>query len=112
MCPRPIGAAVYLKIVLRLVPPPRSTLLAAQEWNGIISPRVFTAEGASRSVERIPVKRGISSASFVSMIRSRLALVELYGHRSVGYGHAFLNAAGAESSIHGHVVPALDLDVS
>src|SRR2546430_6157838 len=33
----------------RFVLPPRSTLLADQEWKGCISPRVFTAEGAIKA---------------------------------------------------------------
>src|ERR1035441_405560 len=73
-CPMPMGMPSTCKSFFRLVPPPRSTLFADQEWYGCISPRVLTAEGAiSVILNGLRSKRGISSTNFVSMVKSLLA---------------------------------------
>ena len=72
--PMPMGMPSTSRSFFRLVPPPKSTLLADQEWYGIISLRELTAEGAiSVILNGLRSKRGISSAIFESMVKSRFA---------------------------------------
>src|ERR1022692_4594096 len=72
--PMPMGMPSTSRSFFRLVPPPKSTLLADQEWYGIISPRVLTADGAiSVILNGLRSKLGISSANFESMVKSLLA---------------------------------------
>src|SRR5579885_1810659 len=71
LCPIPIGLPSTSRLFFRLVSPPRSTLFAAHDWYGSISPRVLIAAGSIRvSLNGLRSMRGVSLAILVSIVKS------------------------------------------
>ena len=97
-----MGLPSTSRLFFRFVSPPRSTLLAAQELYGSISPRVLMAAGSSSvSLNGLRSSRGVSFAILVSIVRSWLLEVNSRRGGAAATVTDCCRAPGSQRRVHG-----------